>query len=256
MEPDRGGTQRTENKTMQTLADIQAAWRPTLQACQTINERLIEATNADPLLSAMRDFVERTAYGMGERSFYAMWKAIFRELPPNPVCLEIGVHRGQTLALWRAVSESAKIFGLSPYNGIEVGEERDYREDVRTLFNQFHLMPYPSMIKGMSDDAKVIAKAQKTFNAGLDVLYIDGGHSYETTKSDILNYAPLVKVGGFLVIDDCACCFPHPFGYFAGIGSVCNAVDAILPPHGNSELCQRFEHLFAVVHNRVWRRML
>lgn len=239
---------------MQSINEIIEIWKPTAQACATINKSLIDKTNADPKLKALRDFVKQTAYGLGERSFYAMWKLIFQELPESPACLEIGVHRGQILALWRTLNPAANIVGLSPYDGAEMGVSRDYREDVRQLFDHFRLSPHPTMVQGYSDDEKVIAKVTRKYKAGFDVVYIDGGHSYETTKSDILSYAPLVRPGGFLVIDDCACCFPHPFRYFAGITSVCDAVDAILPPHGNSELCQHFEHLFAVVHNRVWKR--
>lgn len=237
---------------MQTLTDLQAAWKPTQAAAIRIATELTALTDADPKLKALRDFVERTAYGMGERAFYHMWKLIIQELPAKPRMMEIGVHRGQTLALWRTLSPNAKIIGLSPFDGVEVGPKRDYRDDVKTLFDFFELK-HPDFIVGYSDHPDTIKEAHSKAK-GLDVLYIDGGHSYETTKNDIEQYADLVKPGGYLVIDDCASSFPYPFGYFTGIPSVCRAVDSLLPPHGNSLLCGMFEHVAAVVHNRIWRK--
>ena len=148
----------------------------------------------------------------------------------------------------------ADIYGLSPFDGSEVGENRDYKADVLALFSKFNLAD-PYLIEGYSDNQDVIRKITGSFSMlgrMLDVLYIDGGHSYETTRSDIINYSPLVRSGGFLVIDDCACRFPHPWGYFAGITSVCKAVDKLLPPGTENA---EWRHLGAVVHNRIWQKI-
>ncbi len=81
--------------------------------------------------------------------------------------------------------------------------------------------------------------------------FIDGGHSYETTRSDIEVYSPYVIPGGFLVIDDSANRFAYPWGYFSGIASVSKAVDHCLPPGTPND---QWEHIGAVVHNRIWRK--
>jgi predicted O-methyltransferase YrrM len=36
----------------------------------------------------------------------------------------------------------------------------------------------------------------------LDILFIDGDHSYEGVKNDLNNYAPLVKSGGCIILHD------------------------------------------------------
>lgn len=234
---------------MNSLKEFAARWEPTEQCCREIHETFCALTNSDPDLKALRDYVEATAYGMGERSFYHMWKLICQELPIEPRMLEIGVHRGQTLALWATLEPYADIFGISPFDGFEVGENRNYEPDVHDLHGVFGLNS-PTCIRGYSEEPGIIKIAQKI--APLDVLYIDGGHSYETTRSDIVNYSPLVRSGGFLVIDDCACRFPHPWGYFAGITSVCKAVDKLLPPGTENA---EWRHLGAVVHNRIWQKI-
>jgi cephalosporin hydroxylase len=85
-----------------------------------------------------------------------------------------------------------------------------------------------------------------------DVLYIDGGHTYEVVMSDLKNYLPILKVGGTLVIDDCNNAIPMPWGYFAGIQSVSNAVDQFLPKEGQTE---QWKHELNLVHNRVLTKL-
>lgn len=236
---------------MQSLKEFADRWEPTERCCKEINESFKALTDSDPDLKALRDYVEQNAYGMGERSFYHMWKLIAQDLPDNARMLEIGVHRGQTLALWRILkpSKHTDIIGLSPFDGSEVGEKRDYKTDVQYLHMMLELQQ-PGLITGYSETQESIEMARDL--APLDVLYIDGGHSYETTRSDILNYSPLVRPGGFLVIDDCACSLPHPWGYFAGIMSVCKAVDKLLPPATDNA---EWRHLGAVMHNRIWQKL-
>jgi cephalosporin hydroxylase len=80
------------------------------------------------------------------------------------------------------------------------------------------------------------------------MVYIDGGHSYEVVQSDLKNYAPMVKPGGYLIVDDCCHKYNLPPGYFPGIESVSKAVDEVLPN-------EQFKELFSVVHNRVFQRV-
>lgn len=237
---------------MQSLKEFAARWEPTEACCREIHETFVALTDADPDLKALRDWVEQNAWGMGERSFYHMWKLILNEADrgwDRLQLLEIGVHRGQILALWAMLKPNSWISGVSPFNGAEMGDTRDYEPDVLHLFDRFNL-DEPALYRGFSEDPAIIEEITK--GAPYDVVYIDGGHSYETTRSDILNYSPLVRPGGFLVIDDCACRFPHVWMYFAGITSVCNAVDKLLPPGTENP---EWEHLGAVKHNRIWRRI-
>ena len=56
-----------------------------------------------------------------------------------------------------------------------------------------------TLIEGYSTDDDVIKAAAKQV---YDVLIIDGDHSYAGVKSDFVNYAPMVKRGGYILIDD------------------------------------------------------
>jgi hypothetical protein len=200
-----------------------------------------QKTNEVPELKALRDFVEQKAFGFGERSFYWMWKLIVDELPNHFSLLEIGVFRGQTLALVQMLAQLAgktcSVYGVTPLDTTDGHWESDYKSDIHFLHNYFALNQ-PTIIEGLSTEPEIIeaVKVLKSF----DVVYIDGGHTYDVAKSDIIEYAPLAKQ--YLVIDDCCNDLDIPFGMFPGIQSVTDAVrDAIETPHS-----------YSVVHNKVW----
>ena len=200
-----------------------------------------QKTNEVPELKALRDFVEQKAFGFGERSFYWMWKLIVDELPDHFSLLEIGVFRGQTLALVQMLAQLAgktcSVYGVTPLDTTDGHWESDYKSDIHFLHNYFALNQ-PTIIEGLSTETEIIeaVKVLKSF----DVVYIDGGHTYDVAKSDIIEYAPLAKQ--YLVIDDCCNDLDIPFGMFPGIQSVTDAViDTIETPHS-----------YSVVHNKVW----
>jgi hypothetical protein len=200
-----------------------------------------QKTNEVPELKALRDFVEQKAFGFGERSFYWMWKLIVDELPDHFSLLEIGVFRGQTLALVQMLAQLAgktcSVYGVTPLDTTDGHWESDYKSDIHFLHNYFALNQ-PTIIEGLSTEPEIIeaVKVLKSF----DVVYIDGGHTYDVAKSDIIEYAPLAKQ--YLVIDDCCNDLDIPFGMFPGIQSVTDAVrDTIETPYS-----------YNVVHNKVW----
>lgn len=228
---------------------LKLKWEDTPDFHKSVNENAINSVNKDPELKAYRDYIEAGAWGFGERSFVWMWKLIMDELPENPSCLEIGVHRGAIMALWKLLRSDAQCYGISPMNGSGLpGIEdsgQDFLKDIDLLHQHFKI-PHPEIIKGYSTDVDIIQAAKKLYP--VDVLYIDGSHTYEDTKSDILVYSQLVKKDGLMIIDDCCNDLKMPWGYFQGIDSVTLAVTELLP---NKE----WEFLFNVVHNKIFRRV-
>jgi hypothetical protein len=228
-------------------------WQPTIQYNQQANNAFIKKVNDRPYLKKHRDFVEQNAWGFGERSFLWMWDLIIKEMPQKFTFLEIGVFRGAILSLIRIISERqnkvARRYGVTPLSPAEIGWESDYEADIKRIHKQFDIAEDYTIIKGDSTDLEVIKQAK---GLELDILYIDGCHTTQCVRSDIVHYCPLLKVGGYLVIDDSANMFPMPFGYFTGIQTVCDGVDALLPP-GTDNI--DYQHLFNIVHNRVWKKI-
>jgi hypothetical protein len=236
-----------------TLAEAQQSWKNDEETQKQLNDGFIEKVNAVDKLNDHRTFVEQNIFGFGERSFHWLWHLVVQELPKNFTFLEIGVLKGQTLSLVKMLADmqgkKVKRYGITPLSTEGGVWESDYAKDIEFIHDQFELEKDYKILQGLSEDPAIIEQAKKL---KLDVLYIDGGHEERHITNDIEQYSPQVKIGGFMVIDDCCNSFRMPFGYFQGIDVVTRVVDAKLPPVTQSE---EWEFVFSVVHNRVYRRM-
>lgn len=235
-------------KTMNTLTEVQSIWRDTEDTHRLINETFTAKVNDTPELKAYRDWIEEKIFGFGERSFLWMWKLILDDLsqPGRKISfLEIGVFRGQVLGLIKMLAPEASVAGITPLDSTDGHWESDYGADIRYLHETFDL-PEPDIIHGLSTDDDVLERA--TSAGPYDIIYIDGGHTYDVAKHDVYKYSSLVKVGGFLVVDDCAHKYKLPDGYFKGIEPVSRAVDELLPN-------EYYRELFNVMHNRIFKRI-
>jgi hypothetical protein len=212
-----------------------------------------DKVNADQELKEYRDWIEQNAFGFGERCFLWMWNDIVARMPDEFTFMEIGVFRGQILGLIRILADrhgkKVRRIGITPLDTSDGHWESDYEADIKKLHNTFKIANDYELIKLDSTNPVAVNLASKNIP---DVLYIDGGHTYEVVKSDLTNYLPILKVGGTLVIDDCNNAIPMPWGYFQGIQSVSLAVDEVLPREGSNEY---WKHELNLVHNRVLTKL-
>lgn len=212
-----------------------------------------DKVNADKELKAYRDFIEQNAFGFGERCFLWMWNEIIARMPDEFTFMEIGVFRGQILGIVSLLAErhgkKVRRIGITPLDTSDGHWESDYEADIIRLHDVFNIKDDYELIRLDSTNPNAIKLASQN---PPDVLYIDGGHTYEVVKSDLTNYLPILKVGGTLVIDDCNNAIPMPFGYFQGIQSVSLAVDEVLPREGSTEY---WKHELNLVHNRVLTKL-
>lgn len=233
-----------------SIVEVQKNWKNSPAHNKKLNETFAAAVNADPTLKAHRDFVEQNVFGFGERSFQWLHKIIVDEMPVNFSFMEIGVFKGQILSLYKMLADvagkSVTRYGVTPLSTAGGVWESDYKRDIEYIHNTFKLEKDYQLLVGLSTDPEIIKEAQ---NLSVDVLYIDGGHDYATVVSDIVNYIPIIKPGGYLVIDDCANDMSMPWGYFTGIKEVTDATGSIMNAHPD------YEFMFNVVHNKVWRKL-
>jgi hypothetical protein len=228
--------------TMNTLNEACSQWQDTPEAHKRMHDEMVRLVNATPSLKEYRDWIEANIFGFGERSFLWMWKLILDTLPADATLLEIGVFRGQILGLWRMLAPAATITGITPLDSTDGHWTSDYAADIKHLHDTFKLQQ-PTILKGLSTDDAI--KAQ----VGMyDVIYVDGGHSFHIAHHDVLWYSSHVKIGGYLVIDDCANKYNLPDGMFKGIEPVSRAVDQLLPN-------EYYKEVISVVHNRVFKRI-
>ena len=212
-----------------------------------------DKVNADKELKAYRDWIEANAFGFGERCFLWMWNEIVKKMPNEFTFMEIGVFRGQILAIVSLLAErhgkKVRRIGITPLDTSDGHWESDYEADIIRLHDVFNIKDDYELIRLDSTNPNAIKLASQN---PPDVLYIDGGHTYEVVKSDLTHYLPILKVGGTLVIDDCNNAIPMPWGYFQGIQSVSVAVDEVLPREGSNEY---WKHELNLVHNRVLTKL-
>lgn len=233
-----------------------AAWVDTPECARDIRDRFDLYTCTDLQLLEHRTYIEEHGLGMGERAFHWLWRLIIDAMPTYFRFLEIGVYKGQVLSLVKLLANRTRKFAdvtgvtlLSGFAGdtdeFKPFGDADYAKFIADLHDRYSLFQ-PRLIVGDSTDwfTQQAVRGLGPF----DLVYIDGCHEYNYVMKDLLCYPQLVRPGGLLVVDDCSNNLDMPKGFFKGIEPVSQAVRTVI------ETDPQWEHLLAVVHNRVWRK--
>lgn len=134
------------------------------------------------------------------RGEFAPFLVLAARLRPGRI-LEIGLGSGGSLrALARVASGAATIVNIDlpagPFGGLEdesfVETIRGYKREEQDL----HLL------RANSHDRETIEQASSLLGQPIDLLFIDGDHSYEGVKADFEDYGPLVRTGGLIGFHD------------------------------------------------------
>ncbi|KKN07153.1 hypothetical protein LCGC14_1070130, partial [marine sediment metagenome] len=219
-----------------------------------------DMVNDHPELKGHRDWVINNDFGYGNRAFHWMWHIIARDLPMRFKFLEIGVFKGQVISLLSLLNKRHRkegmVYGITPLSS--AGDKYcpqhpdvDYEAHILRIYQQFNLDASDlGIIEGLSNDLDIIETAKEL--GPFDVVFVDGCHDYEVVVSDIINYGEMLRVGGLMVIDDVSNYLNIPDGLirldWRGLEDVSNAARDTI------EKDERFTELFAVGHNRVWRK--
>ena len=193
--------------------------------------------------------------GFGEEAFCWNWQLLVAAMPESFKFLEIGVYKGRVMALIdilsRRMNKNAALYGVTPLS--DTGDKfsrypkEDYAFAIESNFNKMGAkLDNLSIIKGFSTDERILGIAKSY--AQYDIIFIDGCHDYEVVCDDIKNYVPMLKSGGYLVMDDASLFLENPFGRFIGHDDVCRAI------RDNVDSNTELTHILAVGHNRVWRK--
>jgi predicted O-methyltransferase YrrM len=136
------------------------------------------------------------------------------------LCVEIGVLKGASLMYFAEALEitKGKVIGIDPYsmetlyNEIPDKEIQKYTYEV--LFNEQIVLDnlYNGLSKVISENnlentiSLVRSKSEDYYTniekESIDILHIDGNHDEEFVTKDIQFYLPLVKKGGYIIMDD------------------------------------------------------
>lgn len=131
----------------------------------------------------------------GDKLFYNF---ISEKIPENGVFVEIGCWLGKSSSYFCSIKKkNQKLICVDTWKGtpneIETNHSLVKFADVFDLFMKNMEGRDFTFIKNYS------IEASKTFeDSSLDAVFIDGDHTYEAVRSDILAWYPKVKTGGYI----------------------------------------------------------
>lgn len=138
----------------------------------------------------------------------------------NSTIVEIGSYLGSSSCFLASAAKKRKsiLHCIDTWENHEMSE--GYRETLEEFRkNTFSLEKYIEIHKGYSFDIS------KIFNLKIDMIFFDGGHSYETIKTDWENWSPKLKRGGIVVF--------HDIGWAEGVNKVIEENGKNLQKTGN-----------------------
>jgi predicted O-methyltransferase YrrM len=125
------------------------------------------------------------------------------KLNPRTV-LEIGTSMGGTLYLWtRLAQPDATIVSVDLPGGKFGGGYSPLRTPIYRRFARLRQKLH--LLRANSHEPGTLKQVTGLFNgSGIDLLFLDGDHTYEGVKRDWEMYSPLVRKGGLVVFHDVA----------------------------------------------------
>lgn len=114
--------------------------------------------------------------------------------------LEIGVHNGTSMSY--VLQSDCKVNNCY---GIDLFEDTFYSDnlDKNRIYNNLQKLNKNKsnifLIKGDSTDKNIIKLFE---NIKLDIIFIDGNHTYEGVKKDFFNYYTFLSNNGIMIFDD------------------------------------------------------
>jgi len=233
-----------------TLTELKKTWVDTPEYHKHIHELFIDKAKGT-YLAEHRDWVRDHVFGFGEDSFPYMWELLCKEMPEEFVFCEIGCFKFQTVTLIKLIADhlgkQVRRVCVTPMDSSGGMWDEDYFQHAQTIHNQFKIPFDCDLLQGKSQEAFIVGGAREC--SPFDLLYIDGDHSLEGALFDLTAYGEMVKVGGYLVLDDAGCDLHQEFGVFQGIRPVTDAMDMWLSQ------TDQWEFQFSVVHIMVFKRV-
>lgn len=134
-----------------------------------------------------------------------------KQQPPGAVLVEIGSYLGASSCFLAAAARKRG----GKLHCIDTWDNKGMSEGKRDTWEEF------SRNTGRFADEIITHRGKSTeiskiFNHQIDLLFIDGDHSYEMCKSDIEAWTPYLKKGGILIM--------HDYTWAEGVNRVVNEI--------------------------------
>lgn len=123
---------------------------------------------------------------------FAAW--LVNEIRPE-VSVDLGVDYGYSL-FSLAVPGIGEVYGIDSFEGDAHAGHRTDTYDSVIAFKNRHSFNKVHVIKGQ------FAEVAKTWSLPIDILHIDGLHTYDAVRADWGNWNPFVRDGGVTIMHD------------------------------------------------------
>ena len=127
--------------------------------------------------------------------------------------LEIGIYSGSTIRFLKERTEKTKFTGIDLFEDFQPGDDnthiwRNYK--METVWNVLG-KDRVTLFKNNSVDTLIsLANADTKF----DMIFIDGNHTYDATKSDFENSYPLLRQNSYIAFHNCSPGFSQEDRYY------------------------------------------
>jgi len=148
----------------------------------------------------MNDIGSKNNFNWKDHINFANW--IVRRKRPE-VVVDLGVDYGYSTFSF-AIPRIGHVYGIDSFEGDVHGGERNTYDFVMQKKDELDLNNV-SFIKGFFDDVV------QTWDKNIDILHIDGYHTYEAVKNDYEKWSPFVKDDGIIIFHD-TCVDREDFG--------------------------------------------
>lgn len=152
---------------------------------------------------------------------------LIKELGDNSdkTMIEIGSFVGESTILF--AQSFKKVIAIDPFLAdYDPADPTSYSFEFKNVYDTYldRTSPYSNIqTLTMTSDAAAEILNEDMF----DFVYIDGLHTYDGVKTDIINYLPKVKKGGVIGGHDYSNVIPHLVGVYEAVNEMFGAPDKV-----------------------------
>lgn len=155
----------------------------------------MDFTITETSLNKLNDIITKMEHKTFHNHYHIIHDIIESYDEKNIIYLEIGAFAGGSASLVSSNQKVSKVISIDI--GYPVNKEVPIRNVNTFKHNEcdYHYIEGDSTLQTTIDELKSLTD-------NVDILFIDGDHSYNGVMNDFFNYKDFVKKGGYIIFDD------------------------------------------------------